>query len=47
MCISPVVARQWLGELVPTAMNAQATVKEYFDMTFSIKAVSYEKKVGC
>jgi hypothetical protein len=39
-CIPPVVARQRLGKHVPTA-----TVEELLDASFSLRSVSYQKRV--
>jgi hypothetical protein len=37
----PIVARQWLGKNVTTAMNTHTTIGELLDMSFSVQSVLY------
>jgi hypothetical protein len=43
---TPIVARQRLGKNVTAATNTQASIEELLDASFSIRAVSYQRKVG-
>jgi hypothetical protein len=47
MCTPLIVAKQQMGKHVPAATNTHATVEELLDPSFSLRSVSYEKKVGC
>jgi hypothetical protein len=40
----PIVARQWLGRNVTTAMNTHTTIEEFLNMLFSIWPMLYKKK---
>jgi hypothetical protein len=40
------LARQRLGENVTAATNTHETIEELFDASFSMRSVSYLKKVG-
>jgi hypothetical protein len=42
----PVIARQWLGKNVTTAMNTHTAIEELLDASFSMQSLSYQKKVG-
>jgi hypothetical protein len=45
--VSPIiVSRQRLGKSVTAPMNTQATVEELLDALFSVRSVSYERKVS-
>jgi hypothetical protein len=41
-----VIARQWLGKNVTTAMNTQTTTEGLLDTSFSMQSVLYERKAG-
>jgi hypothetical protein len=45
VCVPPIVARQLLGKHVPTATNTHPTI-ELLDASFSMRSVSYQRKVG-
>jgi hypothetical protein len=40
------VARQQLGKNVTAAMNTQGTIGELLNTSFSMRSVSYQRKVG-
>jgi hypothetical protein len=42
----PTVARQWLGKNVTVATNMHATTEDLLDASFSVRSVSYQRKVG-
>jgi hypothetical protein len=42
----PIVARQRLGKNVTAATNTHETIEELLDVSFSIRSVRYERKVG-
>jgi hypothetical protein len=42
----PIVARQGLGKNVTAATNTHATIEELLDASFSMRSMSYERKVG-
>jgi hypothetical protein len=42
----PIVARQRLGKNVNAAKNIYETIEELLDTTFSMRLVSYRRKVG-
>jgi hypothetical protein len=42
----PTVARQRLGENVTAETNEHATIEEVLDVSFSIRVVLYQRKVG-
>jgi hypothetical protein len=46
MCIPPVVAKRRLAKSNNVAINTHATIEEYLDTSFSMRSVSYERKVG-
>jgi hypothetical protein len=47
LCVHPpLVVTQWLGEDVNAATNTQATIEDLLDASFSMRSVSYERKVG-
>jgi hypothetical protein len=47
MCIPPlIVARQRFGKHASAAINTRATTEELLDVSFSMRAVSYKRKVG-
>jgi hypothetical protein len=48
MCLCmypPVIARQLMGKHVPAATNTQATVEELLGASFSMRDMSYKRKV--
>jgi hypothetical protein len=45
ICI-PLTARQRLGKNVTAAMNTYATIQDLLDASFSVRSVSYQRKVG-
>jgi hypothetical protein len=45
VCVSCTVARQRLGKNVTVATNTHATI-ELLDASFSVRSVSYQRKVG-
>jgi hypothetical protein len=42
----PIVATQRLGKNLTAAINAHATIEELLDASFSMRSVSYQRKVG-
>jgi hypothetical protein len=42
----PAVDRQRLGKNIPAPTNRNAVIKELLDAVFSIRSVSYQRKVG-
>jgi hypothetical protein len=46
MYVYPIVARQGLGKNVTTAKNTRATLDELLEALFSVRAMSYQRKVG-
>jgi hypothetical protein len=46
VCLYLYVAWQWLGKNVTAAMNTHATIEELLDPSFSMRSLSYQKKVG-
>jgi hypothetical protein len=42
----PIVARQRLGKNSTAATNTHATIEELLDASFSMRSVSYQRKVG-
>jgi hypothetical protein len=42
----PVVDKQRLGKNVTAATNTDATIEELLDASFSLRSLSYERKVG-
>jgi hypothetical protein len=44
-CLYAYVARQRLGINVNAATNTQATIREFFHASFSIRSVSYRRRV--
>jgi hypothetical protein len=42
----PIFARQRLGKEVIEATNTHATIEELLDVSFSMRSVSYQRKVG-
>jgi hypothetical protein len=45
LCIPLIVARQRLGKHFPVATNTHATTEESLDTSFSMRTVSYQRKV--
>jgi hypothetical protein len=41
-----IVARQRLGKNVIAATNTHATIEELLEASFSVRSVSYQRKVG-
>jgi hypothetical protein len=46
LCVSPIVARQRLSKNVTAENNRDATIEELLDSSFSVRPVTYQKKVG-
>jgi hypothetical protein len=46
VCVSPIVDRQRLGINITAAMNTHVTIEELLDASFSMRSVSYQRKVG-
>jgi hypothetical protein len=46
ICVSPLAARQRLGKNVTAATNTHATVEELLNVSFPMRSVSYQRKVG-
>jgi hypothetical protein len=46
MCMPPIVAGQCLGKHVPAATNTHATIEEFMNVSFSMRPVSCQRKVG-
>jgi hypothetical protein len=46
MYISPIVARQRPGKDVTAATNTQATIEALLDASFSMRTLSFQKKIG-
>jgi hypothetical protein len=44
--ISPLVARQRLGQNVAAAKNTYAAIEELLDVSFSMLSASYQRKAG-
>jgi hypothetical protein len=44
--VYPIVARQLHGKQVSAATNSQETIKELLDASFSVRFVSYQRKVN-
>jgi hypothetical protein len=42
----PIVARQRFGKNVTAATNTQGTIEELLNASFSMRSVSYQRKVG-
>jgi hypothetical protein len=45
MCISTIIARQWLNKHVPVPTNSHATTEELLDASFSMQTTSYQNTV--
>jgi hypothetical protein len=43
--VSPIVARQRLGNYVPAATNTRGTTEESLDAWFSMRSMSYQRRV--
>jgi hypothetical protein len=43
----PIVVRQLLGQNVTVATNIHATKEDLLDASFSMRSISYQRKVGC
>jgi hypothetical protein len=46
VCLYVYVAWQWLGKNVTAAMNTQTRIKDLLDASFSMRSMSYQRKVG-
>jgi hypothetical protein len=46
VCVSLIVAGQRLGKIVTAATNTHSTTEELLGMSFSIRSVSYQSKLG-
>jgi hypothetical protein len=44
MCVSPFVARQWLGKNVTTATNTHAIIEDLLDVSTSMWSLLYQEK---
>jgi hypothetical protein len=42
----PIIARQWFGKNIATAMNTYAKIEELLDVSLSMQAVPYQRKAG-
>jgi hypothetical protein len=45
VCMHVYVARQRLGKYVTSATNTQTTIEEWLDFSFSMRFMSYQRKI--
>jgi hypothetical protein len=45
VCVPPIGARQRLSKHVPAAKNTHASIEELLDLSFSMRCMSYQRKV--
>jgi hypothetical protein len=44
LCVSPFIARQWLGKIVARAMNKHVIREEFLDTSSTMQSMLYQEK---